>query len=316
LLVVGAVGGLAVAVAGLGGQPVPAVPAGPVLAGIGVVAGVVAAVAGWRARARLGRLDRGTLAAGGALVLGVTTTVTWLDTSLLRGVAGERRWRDRATVRTRRLRGSGPVVLLRADRRRLARQPERIAGWAALAVVPYVVAAVADPVWVAAAQVLAGALAVSRLTDGLRTVSDQPGLRRMLRLDDRSLHLLHTVLPALGAVVWAAATAPALVAAGDPALAGTPAAGEPALGATVAAALAALAAAIRAATRPPLNYNSVVVPDVGFGAAPVGLVAQVLRGADVALVLAGLILAGASFPVRAAIAVVALAWSLRTPSAT
>jgi hypothetical protein len=220
-----------------------------------------------------------------------------LDTSLLRGVADERRWRDRATVRTRRLRGTGPVALLRADLRRLGRQPDRVVGWAALAVVPYVVAAVADPIWVAVAQVLAGALAVGRLTAGLRTVSDQPGLRRMLRIDDRSLHMLHALLPAVGAVVWMAVTAPALVAAGDPALSGTAAAGEPALGAAVAAAVGALAAA------------------VGFGAAPVGLIAQVLRGADVALLLAGLLLAGAGYPVRLAIATVALAWSLRTPSA-
>jgi hypothetical protein len=315
LLVVAAVGGLVVAVAGLAGHPVPAVPAAPVLTVVAVPAVVVTAVAGWRARAGLGRLDRGTLASGGALVVGLTTAVTWLDTSLLRGVADERRWRDRATVRTRRLRGTGPVALLRADLRRLGRQPDRVVGWAALAVVPYVVAAVADPIWVAVAQVLAGALAVGRLTAGLRTVSDQPGLRRMLRIDDRSLHMLHALLPAVGAVVWMAVTAPALVAAGDPALSGTAAAGEPALGAAVAAAVGALAAAVRGATRPPLNYGSVVVPDVGFGAAPVGLIAQVLRGADVALLLAGLLLAGAGYPVRLAIATVALAWSLRTPSA-
>ena len=315
LLVAAAAGGLVVAVAGLAGHPLPAVPAGPVLAVVAVVAVVVAAVGGWRARAGLGELDRGTLASGGALVLGVTTSVAWLDTSLLRGVADERRWRDRATVRSRRLRGSGPVALLRADLRRLGRQPDRVVGYAALAVVPYVVAAVADPIWVAVAQVLAGALAVGRLTAGLRTVSDQPGLRRMLRVDDRSLYVLHTALPAVGAVLWMAATAPALVAAGDSALAGTAAAGDPALGAAVAAAVGALAAAVRAATRPPLNYNSIVVPDVGFGAAPVGLIAQVLRGADVALLLAGLILAGAGYPVRLAVATVALAWSLRTPSA-
>jgi hypothetical protein len=315
LLVVAAVGGLVIAVAGLAGHPLPAVPIEPVLAAVAVAAALVASVGGWRARAGLGGLDRGTLASGGALVLGLTTTVTWMDTSLLRGVADERRWRDRATVHTRRLPGTGPAVLLLADLRRLGRQPDRLVGFAALAVVPYVVAAVADPIWVAVAQVLVGALAVARLTAGLRTVSDQPGLRRMLRVDDRSLHMLHTALPAVGTVLWMAATAPALVAAGDPALAGTPAAGEPALGAAVAAAVGALAAAVRAATRPPLNYNSAVVPDVGFGATPVGLISQVLRGADVALLLAGLLLAGAGYPVRLAIATVALAWSLRTPSA-
>ena len=315
LLVVAAMGGLVVAVAGLAGHPLPALPAGPVLLVVAAAAVVVAAVGGWRARAGLGGLDRGTLASGGALVIGVATTVTWMDTSLLRGVADERRWRDRATVHSRRLRGSGPGALLRADLRRFGRQPDRVVGFAAIAVVPYVVAAVADPIWVAVAQVLAGALAVGRLTAGLRTVSDQPGLRRMLRVDDRTLHVLHTALPAAGAVLWMAVTAPALVAAGDPALAGTPAAGDPALGAAVAAAVGALAAAVRAATRPPLNYGSVVVPDVGFGAAPVGLISQVLRGADVAVLLAGLILAGAGYPVRLAVATVALAWSLRTRTA-
>jgi hypothetical protein len=158
--------------------------------------------------------------------------------------------------------------------------------------------------------VLAGALAVNGLTAGLRAIADQPGLRRMLPLDDRTLRGLHAVLPAVGALLWAAATEPALAAVAAP----TPGGGEPALGAAAAAAIGALAAAVRAATRPPLNYGGVVTPDVGFGSAPAGLIAQVLRGADVALLLAVLILAGASAPVRAAVAVLALAWSLRTPT--
>jgi uncharacterized protein DUF6297 len=202
-------------------------------------------------------------------------------------------------------------VLVRADLRRLARQPGRIVGWAALAVVPYVVAAVAAPVWAAVAQVLAGALAVSGLTPGLRAVADQPGLRRMFPLDDRTLQAVHTILPAAGALLWAAATAPALAA-----VAGGETGAEPAAGAAAAAAIGALAAAVRAATRPPLDYGGVVTPDVGFGSASVGLIAQVLRGADVALLLAALTLAGVDAPVRAAIAVFVLAWSLRTTTAT
>ncbi|HEV7658103.1 MAG TPA: DUF6297 family protein [Mycobacteriales bacterium] len=304
LLGVAAVAGLVVSVLGLAGRPLPAGPATAVLLVLAGAAAVVTAVAGRRARAGLGALDRGTLAAGGALVLGLSTSIAWMDTSLLAGVAAERRWRDRATVRTRRLKGTGATVLIRADLRRLGRQPGRLVGWAALAVVPYVVAAVAAPVWAAVAQVLAGAVAVGRLTVGLRAVADQPGLRRMFPLDDRRLHTLHTLLPAAGAVVWVAATAPALAAVG-----------EPALGPAAAAAIGALAAAVRAATRPPLDYGGVVTPDTGFGSAPVGLIAQVLRGADVALLLAFLTLAGASDPVRTAIAIVALAWSLRSPAA-
>jgi hypothetical protein len=314
LLGVAAAGGLVVAVLGLVGRPLPAAPAGAVLIGVAAAAAVLAIAAGRRARAGRGGLDRGTLAYGGSLVLGVTTSVAWMDSTLLRGVADERRWRDRASVRSRRLAGTGATVLVRADLRRLGRQPGRVVGWAALAVVPYVVAAVAAPVWAAVAQVLAGALAVSRLTAGLRAVADQPGLRRMLPLTDRRLHALHTLLPAAGALLWAAATAPALAAVAQPALAGTPAGGDPALGASAAAAIGALAAAVRAATRPPLNYDAVAVPDVGFGSAPVGLIAQVLRGADVALLLAALVLAGVSPPVRAAVAVVTLAWSLRAPA--
>ncbi|HEY6744430.1 MAG TPA: DUF6297 family protein [Mycobacteriales bacterium] len=312
LLVAAAAGGLVVAVLGLAGRSLPAVPATAVLAAVAVLA-VVAAVAGLvRARAGLGRLERGTLAAGGALVAGVATSVTWLDAGLLRGVADERRWRTRATVRSRRLTGTGPAVLVRADLRRLARRPGRLIGWAALAVVPYVVAAVAAPVWVAAGQVLAGALAVSLLTPGLRAVADQPGLRRALGLEDRQLLSLHALLPAAGAFLWAAVTAPALAAVAGSVPGG--AAGEPAVGASVAAAIGAVAAATRAATRPPVNYDAAVSPDVGFGAAPVGLIAQLVRGADIALVLAGLALAGAPFTVRAAVAVFVLAWSLRAPT--
>jgi uncharacterized protein DUF6297 len=311
LLTVAAVGGLVVAVAQLADRPVAPAPAGPILIGAAAAAAVLAVVAGRRARAGLGRLDRGALASGGALVLGVSASVAWLDTGLLRGIAADRRWRQRATVRSRRLTGTGPPVLVRADLRRLARQPGRVVGWAALAVVPYVVAAVAAPIWTAVAQVLAGALAVGGLTSGLRAIADQPGLRRMLPLDDRTQQTLHTILPAVGALVWAAATTPALAA-----VAGDRTGAEPALASAAAAAIGALAAAVRAATRPPLDYGSVSTPDVGFGSAPVGLIAQVLRGADVALLLAALTLAGVSAPVRAAIAVFALAWSLRTSTAT
>jgi hypothetical protein len=313
LLLVAAAGGLVVAVLGLAGRSLPAAPAPAVLVAVAVLAAVAAAAGLARARAGLGRLERGTLAAGGALVAGVATSVTWLDAGLLRGIADERRWRTRATVRSRRLTGTGPAVLVRADLRRLARQPGRLVGWAALAVVPYVVAAVAAPVWVAAGQVLAGALAVSLLTPGLRTVADQPGLRRALGLADRQLLSLHALLPAAGALLWAAVTAPALAAVAGP-VPGGAAAGDPAVGASLAAAIGAVAAAIRAATRPPVNYDSVVSPDIGFGAAPVGLIAQVFRGADIALVLAGLALAGTPFPVRAAVGVFVVAWSLRTPT--
>ena len=129
-------------------------------------------------------------------MLGLTTSVAWMDTSLLRGVADDRRWRTRATVRSRRLRGTGPAVLLRADLRRLARRPDRVVGWAALAVVPYVVAAVADPIWVAVAQVLAGALAVEpahrRAAHGRPT---SPGCAGCCGLADRQPAVLHTLLP-------------------------------------------------------------------------------------------------------------------------
>ncbi len=313
LLIVAAVGGLVVAVLGLAGRALPHVPTTAVLAAVAVVAAVAAAAFAVRARAGLGRLERSTLAAGGALVTGVATAVTWMDTSLLRGVADERRWRTRATVRSRRLTGTGPGVLVRADLRRLVRQPGRLVGWAALAVVPYVVAAVAAPIWVAAAQVLAGAIAVGLLTPGLRTVADQPGLRRALGLEDRQLLALHALLPAAGALLWAVLTAPALAAVADATATGA-VPGEPAVGASLAAAIGALAAAARAATRPPLDYGSAFSGDAGFGSAPVGLLAQVLRGADIALVLAGLALAGAPFPVRAAIGVFVLAWSLRAPT--
>lgn len=312
LLVVAAAGGLAVAVLGLAGRPLPDAPVTAVLVTVAVLAAVAAATGLVRARAGLGRLERATLADGGALVTGVVTSVTWLDAGLLRGIADDRRWRTRATVRSRRLTGTGPAVLVRADLRRLTRRPGRLIGWAALAVVPYVVAAVAAPIWVAAGQLLAGALAVSLLTPGLRAVADQPGLRRALGLEDRQLLSLHSLLPAAAAFLWAAATAPALAAVAGAVPGG--AAGEPALGASVAAAIGAIAAATRAATRPPVNYDAAVGPDVGFGAAPVGLIAQLVRGADIALVLAGLALAGAPFTVRAAIAVFVLAWSLRAPT--
>ncbi|MCP2262071.1 hypothetical protein LX15_005803 [Streptoalloteichus tenebrarius] len=256
---------------------------------------VVAVVGVVLAHRALGRLDRGVLGAGGDVAMTAVTSVAWLDLSLLTGTLEFRRWRRMATVRPRRGRGRGLWVLLWSEARRVGRMPGAVAMWAAMAVVPYAGTLVVSPAWAHPVQIVAGGLAVARLTAGLRAVNSRPGLRRMMPLGDRVFRLVHCVVPAVAALVWAGVTTPAVASA-------TGAGWAAALLVLVASAATALAGAVRTATKPPLVYD---VPSVStpLGDLPLGLFQQLLRGPDVVVGLALLALAGLPPVVLAVLAV-------------
>ncbi|SHG99255.1 DUF6297 family protein [Streptoalloteichus hindustanus] len=281
-------------------------PAEPLLyVGVPLVAVVAAAVLVSAHRA-LGRLSRGVLGAGGDLTMVTVTSVAWMDLSLLTGTLEFRRLRRIATVRSRRGGGRGVSVLLWSELRRLVRMPGAVAGWVALALVPYAAKVVVSSTWVLPLQLVAGALAVSRLTAGLRAINGRTGLRRMLPFGDRALRLLHCVVPVVAALVWAGATVPAVVVALD---------ADRATAAFLLLAVAATAGAgaMRSAIRPPLVYD---VPTVSspFGDLPIGLIQQVLRGPDLVVGLALLALAGLPPVALAVVAVAALLGTVLTRS--
>jgi hypothetical protein len=239
-----------------------------------VVAAVVltAVVAGVRGSARVGRLDRATLTAGAALAGSALAATMSADPTFLFGFVEAQRLRRIGRVRPRVMRARGAVaVLLIAETRRLARHVASVLLFAAMVGLPYVASVVLTSVPVTLVRVLAGYVAVNGLAVGLRAVCRSSALRRSLGRSDAWLRGVHLVVPTLGAVVYVAATS----AAGRT----YPAALDLVL------AVGLVLAALRSATRRPMVYDTawLVTP---LGVVPVGLITQIIRGPDLAIVLA------------------------------
>ncbi|HZD96721.1 MAG TPA: DUF6297 family protein, partial [Micromonosporaceae bacterium] len=240
------------------------------LVGIGAVA--AATVATVTAFGRAGQLDRASLTAGAALAVSAMAATMSVDPTFLFGFVEVQRLRRIGRVRRRRIRGRGPVsAMLDAEVRRLVRHRTPLLTYAAMVGLPYVCAIVLTPVPVTLVRVLAGYVAANALAAGLRTVSRSPALRRSLGRSDGWLRGVHLVAPATAALIFVVATG------------WTGRSFQPVFDVLLAAGLAL--AVLRSATRPPMVYDTawLVTP---LGVVPVGLITQIIRGLDVAIVLA------------------------------
>ena len=217
---------------------------------------------------RRGGLDAVARGTGAPLAQAVTTSVVWLDPTLLTRVLDVRRWRRVGRVRSRpflRLQPPRVAALLQAELRRQARRPGALAICGAIALAQYAVAVVAPSV-AGVAQVIGAYLVAGRLASGLRTVAGSPALRRSVGGREIDLRLTHLVAPALGATLWWAITLPA---------------GGGVLPAAMPLLLAGVvAAAYRGATRPPMFYGAGAF-DTPLGMFPAGILLQLARGPDV-----------------------------------
>jgi hypothetical protein len=233
-------------------------------------AGLVAATVG--AVRALPRLDRAALGAGVVLAGSAAVAVVGMDPSLLFTVVQVQRLRRIGRVSPRPLRARGRIaVLLRAETRRLRRHPAALLEWAALAIAPYLAAVVLAPPLVTAARVAAGYVAVNALAGGLRTVCRSSALRRALGGTDASLRGTHLVLPAVAALAWVGLTAGA---------------GRHLSPATTGVLVLGLTASVyRTANRQPLLHDAAWI-STPAGLIPVGMILQVLRGPDLAVILA------------------------------
>jgi hypothetical protein len=253
--------------------PFPPLPA-VVVAVVGVVAAGLAVR--WAARA-LSHLDRTALAAGASVAGAAVSAAVMLDPSLLSSLVAARRWRRMGRVHSRHfLRGSASWVLLQADLRRQWRRRADLLVWAALILMPYAVAVLAPPA-VGSIRIIAAYIAADRLAGGLRQVARTPALRRALGGTDAALTRIHLVVPAIGLVLWWAATLPA---GGNPTI--------PQI--TGILVIGVLVAVYRTATRKPMSYDGGSA-DTPFGPVPVNLIRQTIRGPALVavLVLVGLL---------------------------
>jgi hypothetical protein len=213
------------------------------------------------------RLDRLTREALGQVDLmdAAGSAIAMMDPGSLASVLDTRRWRRIGRVRSRRLGGTGLGTMLRADLLRQVRKPSGLVWWCVLLLVPHLAAALdltgLPPMTLAT---VVAAVATGRLARGLREVCRSVPLRHALGVGDGRVHLVHLVVPAMGATAFVGVCG---------------ATGVAGLSWPVAAiaVVAAVAVVYRRATMPPPVWTGAYV-DTPFGVIPADLVPQVLRG--------------------------------------
>ena len=240
------------------------------LAAAALAAGLLALVL-----ARLGRMRLRDVSAGGALAPGISGALATLDLALAFDVVSGHRWRRRGSVRVRRRGPTGPWAVVWLDVIRVRRSPRLLLAPAAGVVVPYAAErAGAGPLTL----LLAGLVGFGTLVPlllGLRVLTRTPSLLRSLPFPVVQTRAASAAVPAVVALAFAAAVAPACVAA-----LGMPVAD------TVMVALAVggivLASSVRWMTGRPPDYTKPLI-STPTGAVPTNLYSSVARGLDVLL---------------------------------
>ncbi|WP_114559106.1 DUF6297 family protein [Desertihabitans aurantiacus] len=276
--------------------------AAAVAAGAVLLLVVCAVVAG----RRLDRIERLRLTSGGSLVSGLSGAFYALDLGLIHDIVVERRAREKGHVRA--MRGSGEAVraLVLREVQRALRSPAAVPTVLLTAVVPYA----ADALGLATVVPFLGALAVFvsliPLTGGLRVLTRNSGLARTLPFTNGQIRRATVVVPAVVALVWAIASAPAFVGFGESA------GSRPVLEAvqvTLLTAFAGLMGAVRWTTAKPVNWGAPMA-STPAGAIPPGMITAPIRGIDMVLLITAPILLNlplvVSFVIAAIVAVVLL----------
>jgi len=248
----------------------PAIPGwvAPVGAPLAVLLAVWTVVWGWRT---IPALDRLALTAGNALFTAGGAAVLFMDPALLGDVLAQRRFSQMRIERSRSFPAGRRRALLAAEWVRAVRNHRAAGIFVSALLVPYVAAAVVPARWLPVVALLSAVPAVSPFGAGLRKVCQSAALRRMLGGTDSALKMLHLVVPAVAAVLFTLAAAPAMPADRWIALAFTP--------------IGVLTNLWLRATAKPMEFDGLVA-DLGFGPAPVQLSWFLIRGiAPLALVL-------------------------------
>ena len=260
--------GLAVLLIRLGSTP--AIPGwvAPVGAPLAVLLAVSTVVWAWR---RIPALDRLALTAGNALFTAGGAAVLFMDPALLGDVLAQRRFSQLRIQRSRSFPTGRRRALLAAEWVRAIRNRRAAGIFVGALLVPYVAATVAPARWLPVVALLSAVPAVSPFGTGLRKVCQSAALRRMLGGTDSALKTLHLAAPAVAALLFTLAAAPAMPADRWIALAFTP--------------IGVLINLWLRATAKPMEFDGLVA-DLGFGPAPVQLSWFLIRGlAPLALVL-------------------------------
>ncbi len=242
------------------------------------------------ALARLGRIRRSRLLSGGAMVSGLSGAFFALDVGLARDIVVARRALDKGHVRSRRGKGLGLSAVAWREWQRLLRFPQPLLVLAATVVIPYAT----DALGLSVLSPVIGALALFGATipllNGLRVLTRTGGLARCLPFSLSQLKLASIAVPAALALGWTIATVGAYLGFGD----GAERRSVPeALLVSLAVGLAGLLAAVRWTQAKGPDFGAPMVSSQ-LGAFPPGLVTNLFRGFDVALVTTAPLLLGGS----------------------
>lgn len=262
--------GIAGAAMAVGPWSLPVLPGVPavVVGGIAVTTGALAAVlAAAVLPARLRRLPYAELRRGGDAAEAAVSSVLMLESGAIEDLRGARVRQTRGRFRSRPMRGHGDLAIVSADLRRLLRARTVVIVAVLLLPVAVVARSLLGPIGGTIVVALLAVLIGNGAASGLRLWTRSTSVRRMYPLPDVRVRVAHLVVPAVLAALWAA-LACALTGAG--------------VLTWVCLSLSAAAAVLRTAPQVSSGIAAGQVQQSPMGAVPVGLMAVLLRGPDVA----------------------------------
>jgi Family of unknown function (DUF6297) len=264
---------------------------GPQLGMIMIVfSGAVLVASTVLARLRLGRIHRTRLLSGGALVSGLSGAFFALDIGLARDIVVARRAMEIGHVKPVRGRGIGLEAIIWREWQRLRRFPQPLVVVGATTVVPYA----ADALGMGSLSSVFAALALFGATipllGGLRVLTRTGGLARCLPFSLAKIKLASIAVPAIVVAVWTVSVAPSFAGFGDVTLQRTL---SDAVLMALATGSAGLLAAVRWTQAKGVDFGAPMIATQA-GAFPPGLMTNLFRGFDVALLITAPMLLGVS----------------------
>ena len=241
------------------------------------------------ARIRLGRIHRTRLLSGGALVSGISGAFFALDVGLARDIVVARRAMEIGHVRPVRGRGLGLEAIIWREWQRIRRFPQPLLLVGGTTVVPYAADALGMGSLASVFAALALFGATIPLLGGLRVLTRTGGLARCLPFSLARIKLASITVPAIVVAVWTVSVAPAF--------AGFSGTSQRTLSDAVLMAVATgsagLLAAIRWTQAKGVDFGAPMIATQA-GAFPPGLMTNLFRGFDVALLITAPMLLGVS----------------------
>jgi Family of unknown function (DUF6297) len=242
------------------------------------------------ARIRLGRIHRTRLLSGGALVSGISGAFFALDVGLARDIVVARRAMEIGHVRPVRGRGLGLEAIVWREWQRLRRFPQPLLLVGGTTVVPYAADALGMGSLASVFAALALFGATIPLLGGLRVLTRTGGLARCLPFSLARIKLASITVPAIIVAIWTVSVAPAF--AGFAEITSQRNLSDAVLMA-VATGSAGLLAAVRWTQAKGVDFGAPMIATQA-GAFPPGLMTNLFRGFDVALLITAPMLLGVS----------------------